>query len=117
MEHLSREQKLGNAIKKLRNLHHLPSDWVAHKLGYADKSSYCKIERGVIKDVSVWKIIEICKLFDCNIVHLFLLAGIDVFDTKIKTWTEFNDSFSKNNEDSQNLILVLLINPPPPPIK
>jgi len=112
MEQLTKEQRLGNTIRQLRLSCNLTTDWVAYRLGYTDKSTYCKFERGEIKDVSVWKIIELCELFECNIVQLFFLAGVDVFKTKIKSCAEFNESLSKN--DNKNIkLLKKLLHPPP----
>ncbi len=61
---------LGNVIRDLRLSKHITSDWVALKLGYKDKSSYCKLERGEIKEISIWKLLKICKLFDYEIIQL-----------------------------------------------
>src|SRR5574343_322995 len=92
-------RELGNAMRRIRQSRNYTAQYVAMKLGYKDESTYCRIERGEVENLSVWKIITFCKLFDCNIFHLFLLADIDIFDTNIKSWSEFKKSLSGISEE------------------
>jgi hypothetical protein len=104
MEQLTKEQRLGSAIRQIRVSLKLPTDWIAYKLHYADKSTYCKLERGEIKNINVWLLIEICELYDCNIVQLFFLADIDIFKTKLKSWTEFIETLSNNDFEEIDIL-------------
>jgi len=95
---------IGKAMKRIRLSKNLTSNYVASKLGYKDESTYCRIERG---EVNIYESLVrgFCKLFDCNIIHFYKLAGIDVFESKIKTWSEFYTSLSDlPNKDAAELI-------------
>ena len=70
------------------------------------------LENGKIKHLSESTIRKFCKLLDCNIIHLYRLADIDVFDTKIKTWTQFYKSLSDlhDNKASEFIDLASKLN-------
>jgi len=105
---------IGKAMKRIRQLKSHKTLWVATQLGYKEESTYCRMERGEI-NVYESKVRKFCKLFDCNIVHFYQLAGIDIFETKIKTWTEFYKSLSDLTEEEAAKLMEIAnqINPPP----
>ena len=112
---LAATKRLGSAMKRIRKSQNEKTIFVARKLGYDDDSTYCRIERGEIVNISIWTILDFCKLFDCNIVHLFKLADIDIFETHIKSWSQFYQSLSNltYQEASELLELADKISPPP----
>lgn len=104
---LTHNKQLGSAMKRIRESRKVSTLFVAKKLGYETESTYCRMEHGTIMNISVWTLLEFCKLFECNIFHLFVLAEIDIFDTKIKTWTEFYQSLSNLPTDEASKLLAL----------
>lgn len=93
--------QIGEAIKTVRSSRGLKQEFMAFKLGYKNKSNYAKIERGEVETLDICRLLEICKILDCNLVHLMLLAGIDIFNTRISTWTEFMESLNQLPEEEQ----------------
>jgi transcriptional regulator with XRE-family HTH domain len=114
---LTEIQRIGNAMKRIRQSKNITTDYIAHKIGYEDKSTYCKIECGNVKHIDESKIRSFCKLMDCNIVYLYKLAGIDVFETKIKTWDEFYSMIPKLNDEEAKQIIELAKKISPPPLQ
>ena len=96
--------QIGEAIKTVRCSRGLKQEFMAFKLGYKDKSYYAKIERGQVETIDIFRLLEICKILDCNLVHLMLLAGIDIFHTRISSWSEFIASLNQlPDQDQQKL--------------
>ncbi len=83
------KQRIGFAIRHVRNANGYSSEYMARKLGYTNNSTYCKIERGELKILDIDLLINICDLLNCSIFHLIIIADFDIIDTKIKSWTEF----------------------------
>ncbi len=102
---LTNYQRLGIVLKQIRHSKQLHINDVAKALDYKNNSSYSRIENGERPEISVWKILKICKLFECNIVYLFILADIDFFEPNIKTWSEFINSLSfiLDNSDEKTI--------------
>jgi transcriptional regulator with XRE-family HTH domain len=104
---LTKNQRLGNAMKQIRESQKASMLFVSKKLGYTSESTYCRMEHGEIENISIWQILNFCKLFECNIVHLFVLADIDIFETKINSWFDFYQSLSNlSNDEAAELIEV-----------
>ncbi len=98
-------QRIGRAMKQIRLSNNLKPFYVATHIGYTDDSTYYRLERGETEHIDESKIRTFCKLMDCNIVHLYKLAGIEVFETKIKTWDEFYSLIPKlNDEEAKHII-------------
>lgn len=85
-------KKIGRTLRLIRESRNLKQTYVAEKVGYAGKSTYARIEAGTLKQVAIEKIAEICRVLDCNIFHLMLLAVSEDFKYKLQTWDEFYDS-------------------------
>jgi transcriptional regulator with XRE-family HTH domain len=90
---------IGITIKLLRESKNLTQEYMAHKLGYSDRGAYAKIERGEYGSLDILLLINICKLLDCNLVHLMLMAEVDIIEVPIKTYTEFLDLFKPEKEN------------------
>ena len=88
-------QRIGKAMRVIRNARGESADAVSEKLGYENTSSYCKLERGEKKTLCIEKILIFCKHFNFNIIFLFIMADIEIFKNEINTWTEFYQSLSK----------------------
>ena len=114
---LSEIQHIGNAMRRIRQSKDITTDYIARKFGYEDISTYCKMECGNLKHIDESIIRAFCKLMDCNIVHLYKLAGIDVFETKIKTWDEFYSLIPRLNDEEAKHIIELAKKISPPPYK
>jgi len=102
---LTKNQRLGFAMKQIRESKKASMLFVSKKLGYTTESTYCRMEHGEIENISIWQILNFCKLFECSIIHLFILADIDIFETKIDSWSEFYQSLSNlSNEQATELM-------------
>jgi transcriptional regulator with XRE-family HTH domain len=84
--------KIGRALRLVRESRNLKQEHVAEKLGYADKSTYAKMEAGKIKHIGIDKLNDVCSALDCSMIHLLLLAATTQFSYQINTWEEFLDS-------------------------
>ena len=62
----------------------------------------------------MWTVLKICKLFECNIVQLFALAGFDILETEIKTWTKFYKSLLNLSDEEVEKLKELAKHSPPP---
>ena len=104
---------IGKAMKRIRQSKNDKASFVANQLGYKEESTYCRMERGEI-NIYESKVRKFCKLYDCNIVHFYQLAGIDIFETNIKTWSEFYKSLSGLPEEEAVKLMEVAnkINPP-----
>ena len=89
LNHQHNYKKIGSTIQVIRVSKNLTQEYMATKLGYNDRSSFAKIERGEYNSLDVFVLIDICRLLECNLVHLMLLAEVDIFETKIRTYSEF----------------------------
>jgi len=115
-ELLTQNQRLGYAIRRIRESRKVSALFVSTKLGYKNESTYCRMEHGEIENISIWTILAFCKLLDCNIVHLFKLAEIDIFETQLKNWSEFYVSLA-NLPDEEAAELLELSNKISPPLQ
>ena len=88
---------IGKAIKLLRESKNLTQEYMAHKLGYNDRGAYAKIERGEYNTLDILLLLNICKLLKYNLVHLMLMAEVDIIEIPIKTYTEVLDSLKYEN--------------------
>lgn len=85
-------QRLGIAIKLIREGRNYSQDHIANSAGYANRSTYAKIEAGQIEHICMVKLSAICHALKCNISHLFLIVDLQQPEKNIKTWQEFNSS-------------------------
>jgi transcriptional regulator with XRE-family HTH domain len=67
---------IGEAIKTARKQKDLTQEYMALKLGYKDKSTYAKIERGELSRMDLFVLIEICELLDIDFYKLLKSSGI-----------------------------------------
>jgi transcriptional regulator with XRE-family HTH domain len=88
---------IGKAIKLLRESKNLTQEYMAYKLGYNDRGAYAKIERGEYNTLDILLLLNICKLLNCNLVHLMLMADVVIIELPIKTYSEFLDSLKYEN--------------------
>ena len=94
---------IGKAIKLLRESKNLTQEYMANKLGYSDRGSYAKIERGGYKTIDIVLLLKICKLLECNLVHLMLMADVDITKVPIQSYTEFLKQFNSDQEKNNNM--------------
>lgn len=73
MKNLEHIKKLGLIIKLLRKGRGYTQEFMAHRLNYKDKGIYAKLERGEIKSIDFFYLLELCDILDCNVCSL---AGI-----------------------------------------
>lgn len=104
LTHCHNYKKIGSTIQVIRVSKRLTQEYMATKLGYNDRSSFAKIERGEYSSLDVFLLIDICRLLECNLVHLMLLAGVDIFDTSIKSYTDFLLSLNYTSNDIESII-------------
>lgn len=91
-------KKIGHAIKLVRLNRKLTQEYMSTQLGYNDRSSYAKLERGENTTIDTLRLIRICNLLQCNLVHLLMLAEINVFEAPLKTYTEFEKTLKLIDE-------------------
>jgi transcriptional regulator with XRE-family HTH domain len=91
-------KKIGEAIKLVRINRKLTQEYMSTQLGYSDRGSYAKLERGENTTLDALQLIRICNLLQCNLVHLLMLAGINVFETPLETYTEFEAKLESIDE-------------------
>ncbi len=94
---------IGITIKLLRERKNLTQEYMAHKLGYSDRGAYAKIERGEYSSLDVILLLNICKLLGCNLVHLMLMAEVDIIEVPIQSYTEFLKQFNSDQEKNKNM--------------
>lgn len=82
-------KSIGNAIKLIRVSKGFMQEYMANKLGYSDRGAYAKIERGENVTLDILLLIEICDMLGCNLVHLMLVAEINIFKSPIISYTQF----------------------------
>ncbi|MBP9689933.1 MAG: helix-turn-helix transcriptional regulator [Bacteroidia bacterium] len=82
-------KNIGNAIKLIRVSKGFTQEYMANKLGYSDRGAYAKIERGENVTLDILLLIEICDMLGCNLVHLMLVAEINIFKSPIISYTQF----------------------------
>lgn len=97
--------KVGKALALIRTSKGYTQQFVAVKLGFADQGAYGKIERGSFGKVDMLLLLKACAILDCNLVHLMLLAGVDIFETRIQTGSEFVQSLSVLSAQQQDMLL------------
>jgi transcriptional regulator with XRE-family HTH domain len=68
---------LGEAIRAARKQKDLTQEYMALKLGYKDKSTYAKIERGELEGMDIVVLVKICKILEINFLTLLMSAGFD----------------------------------------
>jgi transcriptional regulator with XRE-family HTH domain len=100
-------KKIGEAMKLIRNSTGESADAIARKLNYKNSSAYLKLERGEMKTLCIEKILIFCAHFKINMMFLFILADINVFEFGINTWAQFYESLSTLNEEDKTRILKL----------
>lgn len=109
MNNESLSLRIGRVLKLVRESRNLKQEHIAAKLGYADKSTYARMEAGKIKHISVSRLNEACKTLDCNILHFFLLfAATSQFNHRINTWEEFIESLTGLPVDEKERMLELV---------
>jgi transcriptional regulator with XRE-family HTH domain len=94
---------IGKAIKLLRESKNLTQEYMANKLGYNDRGAYAKIERGEYNTLDILLLLNICKLLNCNLVHLMLMAEVDIIEVPIQSYTEFLKQFNSDQEKNNNM--------------
>lgn len=63
-------RSIGSTLRLIRSFRGESSDAVAFILGYKYPSSYCKLERGEIKEFSIESLLKFCNHFDINLLML-----------------------------------------------
>lgn len=101
-------QNIGKILKLIRESKNLKMEWVAAKAGYADKSTYSRLEAGKIKHISLAKLLLICESIKCEAFKVMLLASIKQFKYDIKSWPEFIQSLTTLPVEEQKLILSIV---------
>lgn len=86
---VTKYKSIGNAIKLIRVSKGFTQEYMAQKLGYTDRGAYAKIERGENVTLDILLLIEICDLLASNLVHLMLVAEINLFKSPIISYTQF----------------------------
>jgi transcriptional regulator with XRE-family HTH domain len=76
-------KNLGLIIKLLRKGRGYTQEFMAHRLNYKDKGIYAKLERGEIKSIDFFYLLELCIILDCNVNHVCSLAGIALTRPKL----------------------------------
>ena len=97
--------KIGSALSLIRRSKGLTQQFVAQKVGFRDQSAYGKLERGTLDKVDLLVLLKLCVVLDCNLVHLMLLAGVDIFETKIQSGSEFIKSLNSLTPNQQELLM------------
>ncbi|MCU0443171.1 MAG: helix-turn-helix domain-containing protein [Bacteroidia bacterium] len=91
---------IGKAIRTIRKAKHLKLSYVAQQAGYKNMSTYSRLENGKIKHIDADKLNNIAKVFNCNTVHILIVAAIYHSELDIKTWKGFTASLNGlSNED------------------
>ncbi len=108
-------QKIGNAMRFIRNTYSESADAISAKMGYVNASAYCKLERGEKKTLCIEKILLFCEHFNISIVNLLLISEVENFKNKINTWSEFYTALENLPNDIATKLLELV--PPPPPLQ
>jgi len=81
-------------IRYVRESKGISTDYMALKLGYANSSGYCKLERGEVKELCIDKILKICSLLKISPFRMFILADISIFEPCcIQSWEQFFEDF------------------------
>ena len=110
-------KNIGKAMKLIRNSTGESADAIARKLNYGNSSAYLKLERGEVKTLCIEKILIFCEHFKINMMFLFILADINVFEYGINTWSQFYESLSILNKEDKKRILKLAAEFLPPPLQ
>jgi transcriptional regulator with XRE-family HTH domain len=107
--------KLCEIIRLLRILRNETVTSMAVKLGYANDSSYSKIERGECAKLDIVVLHQIADILGVSTFHLCRIAGLDLSQHKnsIQTWSELIQSIEASED--QYYKHKLLNNLPPPP--
>lgn len=66
---------LGETIRTARKQKDLTQEYMALKLGYKDKSTYAKIERGELEGMDIVLLVKICNLLEINFLTLLESSG------------------------------------------
>ena len=82
-------------------------------MGYANASTYCKLERGEKKTLCIEKILLFCEHFKISIVNLLLLSEVEIFKNRIYTWSEFYNTLKNLPKDIASKLMTIA----PPPYK
>jgi len=106
--------KLCETIRVLRTIREETVTSMALKLGYANDSSYSKIERGECAKLDIVLLHQIADILGVSTFHLCRLAGLDLSQHKnsIQTWSELIKSLEASEEEYYKH--KLLNNLPPP---
>lgn len=67
---------IGEAIRVARKQKDLTQEYMALKLGYRDKSTYAKIERGELGAIDIILLSKICKLLEMDLITLLKHSGL-----------------------------------------
>lgn len=100
-------QKIGRGLRYVREAKNLKLKYVATYAGYDDSSTYSRVENGKINHLDLRKIERVCKLFECELVHVLFLSALQDFNYNIKTWEEFLESLRYLPEQDKTNMLAL----------
>ena len=75
------QESIGLKIKNLREINNLSQTELAHKVGYSDKASISKIEKGLV-----------------DLPQSKLLIFSNIFNVDISYWFDDNDNHSLSNQ-------------------
>ncbi len=67
-------RSIGSTLRLVRTYKGESSDAVALILGYKYASSYCKVERGEVHELSIETLLKFCDHFNINLLTFFILA-------------------------------------------
>lgn len=67
---------LGATIRLIRKGRGYTQEYMAYRLNYKDKGIYAKLERGEIKSIDFFYLLELCNILNCNVNHVCYLSGI-----------------------------------------
>lgn len=68
---------IGEELRLRRREKDLTQEYVAYKLGYKDKSSYAKLERGEVDSFDLQLLISICSILDISSIELLQRCNIN----------------------------------------
>ncbi len=68
---------IGEELRLRRREKDLTQEYVAYRLGYKDKSSYAKLERGEVDSFDLQLLIAICLILDVSSIELLKKCNIN----------------------------------------
>jgi transcriptional regulator with XRE-family HTH domain len=108
MNSIELNRNIGKTIKLIRESKNLKMEYVACKAGYADKTTYSRLEAGKLKHINIDKLNSICEAMECETFQIILLASVKQFKNNINSWPQFVESLKLLPQNEKKKLLSIV---------